>query len=89
MLAQGIDVELERIVEGLGLERMHWEDTTEAATAFFETVVARVADDGWMPLGLQLLMGDTAEEKFTNMLGNLRRGRLRVVAAVLRPGGAR
>jgi len=81
--------ELEALLDALGLEREHWEDTTDAAVTFFETVVARVADDGWMPLGLQLLMGETAQQKFDNMLVNLARGRLRVVTAVLRKGDPR
>jgi SAM-dependent methyltransferase len=70
------------ILEDLGLERVHWNDRTVESAAFFTTVLGRVRDEGWMPLGLHLLMGDTAATKFENVLRNLEGDRVRVVQAV-------
>jgi SAM-dependent methyltransferase len=77
------------LLGGLGAVCIRWEDRSEAATLFFERVVERLRARGWPPLGLHLLMGADATEKLSNMLRNLREGRIRVVQAVLRkPTGA-
>jgi ubiquinone/menaquinone biosynthesis C-methylase UbiE len=72
------------VLNAAGFVPAQWEDKTEPSTRFFEGVLQRVRDDGWMPLGLHLLMGDRAEEKFANMHRNLEEGRVTVVQAVLR-----
>jgi MPBQ/MSBQ methyltransferase len=76
--------ELPGLLDELGFDRVHWEDTTEKSIAFFHTALERVAREGAAPLGLHLLMGDDAQAKFANMLDNLERGSVRVVMAVLR-----
>lgn len=63
-----------------GFQRVRWEDRTEESLAFFEKALAAPAQ----PLGLHLLMGDDARTKFENVAHSLRRGRIRVLAAVLR-----
>jgi len=68
----------------LGFSVVRWEEKTEESAAFFRTVLERVRAQGWMPVGLHLLMGEDAETKFANVLGNLEKGRLRVVQAVWR-----
>lgn len=78
--------ELEPLLARSGLERLRWEDRTEASAAFFRGALARLAAEGPPPLGLHLLMGDTARTKLSNLLRNLEQGRLRVVQAVLRRG---
>lgn len=77
---------LSDLLESLGLSPVRWEDKTEAAEAFFGTLLPRVRAEGWMPVGLHLLMGEEALTKFTNMHQNVREGRVRVVQAVLRRG---
>jgi SAM-dependent methyltransferase len=79
--------EVRAMLAGLGLTATHWEDKTEASAAFFRQVVDRIDNEGWMPLGLHLLMGDTAAVRFRNVLHNLDDQRIRVVQAVLRHGG--
>ncbi len=51
---------------------------------FFRSLLERVGRKGWMPLGLHLLMGDNASQKFVNLLRNLEHDRVRVVQAVMR-----
>ena len=63
---------------------VRWEDKTEASVAFFQDVLGRVRTEGWMPVGLHLLMGDDAAARFSNVLRNLEEGRARVVQAVLK-----
>jgi hypothetical protein len=46
-------------------------------------VVKLVQTQGWMPLGLHILMGDDAVSKFANVLRNLEGDRVRVVQAVM------
>jgi len=70
-----------------GFSEIHWEDKTRESAAFLQTVLDRVRNEGWMPVGLHLLMGDRAEDKFANVLRNLEEDRARVVQAVLRLGG--
>lgn len=75
---------LQAVLAALGLVPERWEDTSGASAAFFRGVLKRLRKEGWMPLGLHLLMGDEAEEKFANMLRNLEEDRVRVVQAVMR-----
>ncbi len=80
-----IDVEdLVALLTDLGLEQVRWEDKTDASAAFFRAVMDRVRTEGWMPVGLHLLMGNDAATKFANVLRNLEAGRVRVVQAVMR-----
>ena len=79
--------DLKPVLRELRLEPVRWEDRTQESATFFREVLGRVKTDGWMPVGLHLLMGDTAAEKFTNVLVNLDEDRIRVVQAVMkRPG---
>jgi len=75
--------DLERELADVGLKPVVWEDKSDASAAFFRTVVSRIQSSGWMPLGLHLVMGDRAAEKFGNMLRNLEDGRIQVVQAVM------
>ncbi len=75
--------ELETLVARLGFARKRWEDKTEASIIFFKSVVKLVRSEGWAPVGLQLLMGDDAATKFTNVLRNLEESRVQVIQAVL------
>jgi len=76
--------DLRELLTDLGLTADRWEDKTSESVSFFESVLARVRTEGWMPLGLHLLMGENASEKFSNVLRNLAEGRVKVVQAVMR-----
>jgi SAM-dependent methyltransferase len=59
-----------------GLELVTETDRTEFAVQFFEDVFARLAESGPPPLGIHLMMGETAPEKFQNYVKNLKAGRI-------------
>ena len=44
----------------------------------------RVRNEGWMPVGLHLVMRDDAGTRIANVLRNLEEDRMRVVQAVMR-----
>lgn len=71
------------LLAAFGFEELHWRDVTAQAREFFHHVSAGPS----RPLGLALLMGDSAREKLGNVLANLEADRLRVVRAVLRRRG--
>jgi len=76
--------ELESLLADLGFEPLRWEDKTEASVAFLRATLEDRRGADRPPLGLHLLMGSDAGEKFTNVLRNLEEGRVRVVQAVVR-----
>lgn len=76
--------ELPALLDGLGFERIHWEDASAKGAAFLRGVLERVEREGWSSLGLHLLMGEDAQAKFRNVLAGLDEGRIAVVMAVLR-----
>ena len=75
--------DLQTLLGDLGFEQVRWEDKTDISVGFVHSVLERVQTQGWMPLGLNLLMGDDAAHKFANLLHNLEKGRLRVVQALM------
>lgn len=76
--------ELRDVLAGTGLGIVAFEDTTEASTEFFRGVVERIHTSGWMPLGIHVLMGETAQAKLENVLRNLEEGCIRGIQAVAR-----
>jgi SAM-dependent methyltransferase len=83
--------EAQKLLADLGFEPVRWEEKSEASIAFFRAAFRRLRTHGRPAVGLHLLMGDDATEKFGNMLRNLEEGRLRVMQAVMRrvsKGGA-
>jgi cyclopropane fatty-acyl-phospholipid synthase-like methyltransferase len=75
--------ELRELLTSLGFERVRWEDKSQASIEFFQTALKRLAAKGRPPVGLHLLMGDDAADKFNNVLQNLIEDRVRVVQAVM------
>ena len=75
--------DVEPLLAELGCTRVRWEDKTDASITFFHGVMELVRTEGWMPVGLHLLMGNDAETKFANVLLNLEEGRLQIVQAVM------
>ena len=76
--------ELQAVLSGSGFARVRWEDKTDASVTFFRSVLERLRTEGWMPVGLHLLMGNDAVVKFGNVLRNLEEDRVRVVQAVMK-----
>ena len=70
------------LLPAVGLTVRDWEDRTAAAAEWFAGVVERVQQSGPPPLGIHLLMGDTARAKFDNIRRNLEEGRIVVAQAV-------
>lgn len=75
--------EMLELLDGAGFEVFEVEDRTDFARDFFKQTLAAVSD-GSPPLGLNLLMGDTAPLKFKNMLENTEQGRIAVVQMLAR-----
>jgi cyclopropane fatty-acyl-phospholipid synthase-like methyltransferase len=74
--------EVREILQGVGFRVLDWEDTSARSLAWFGAAVERIKASGPPPLGLHLLMGDTALAKLENMGRNLREGRIVVAQAV-------
>ena len=70
------------LVEACGLAIREWHDRTAPSRAWFEATNDRLKAGGPPPLGLHLLMGPTAREKFGNMTRNLQERRIAVFQAV-------
>ena len=81
---EGLSVEsrASRLLESSGLRRQHWEDVSAKSLAWFRTLLERFAARGRPPLGLHLLMGADAPQKFDNLVRNLAEARIVVVQAV-------
>jgi ubiquinone/menaquinone biosynthesis C-methylase UbiE len=75
--------DLRSLLRGLDFVETTWEDKSEASRRFFDEVLLRVQTEGWVPVGLHLLMGENSAAKFANVRRNLEEGRLRVVQAVM------
>lgn len=76
--------EVRELLEAIGLRVVRWEDTTERSIAFFHERLPRLRGAEVPPLGLHVIMGEGALEKFENMLAILESGAVTTVQAVLR-----
>ena len=65
--------EMLKLLNAAGFEAHDVEDRTNFAVDFFQQSLAAIAD-GPPPLGIHLLMGASAPEKFKNTLNNIQRG---------------
>jgi ubiquinone/menaquinone biosynthesis C-methylase UbiE len=73
--------EVRQILEELGSVIHDWVDKSEPSLQWFVAAIEKVKVSGPPPLGLHLLMGDTAKTKFENNIRNLREGRFVVYQA--------
>lgn len=73
-----------RVVTDAGATVEAWEDVSDASLAWFRGVLERVEREGPPPLGIHLLMGESAPTKLQNVKRNLEEGRIRVIQAVFR-----
>jgi ubiquinone/menaquinone biosynthesis C-methylase UbiE len=71
------------VLEKIGLEIRNWEDKGAHSLAWFETAAEKLKSSGPPSLGTHLLMGETAKDKFVNVVRNLRDERIAVLQAVL------
>lgn len=71
-----------KILETLGFRILNWEDKSRQSLDWFVAVVEKLKLSGPTPLGLHLLMGNTAKAKFENNVRNLQEGRFVVFQAV-------
>ncbi|MFZ5791900.1 MAG: class I SAM-dependent methyltransferase [Pseudomonadota bacterium] len=63
-----------RLLEEVGFEVQQERGRREFAIEFFRKMRARAVQGGLPPLGLHILMGDTAPQKVANMIANLEAG---------------
>ena len=76
--------EYETAATQAGFELTASRDRSAFASAFFADVFARVARDGPAPLGIHLMMRDTAPRKLTNYVENLEAGRVAPTEMIFR-----
>lgn len=70
------------ILEEAGFRVLDWEDKSRQSLEWFVAAVEKLRRSGPPPLGLHLLMGETAKAKLENVIRNLREARFVVVQAV-------
>jgi SAM-dependent methyltransferase len=69
-------------IEQAGFEVEIWRDTTDVSLEWASNTAARIKENGPPPLGLHLLMGQTAPTKLANLIANMESGAIRVVQVV-------
>ena len=74
--------DLRTLLEEIGLEVVAWVNTTQIAHDWFLAGIEQRKEDGAPPLGIHLLMGDTAQAKIENVARNLNENRVTVFQAV-------
>ncbi len=74
--------EAREVLRSVGLRVIDWEDTSARSLDWFAAALQRIKTSGPPPLGIHLLMGETALAKLDNMARNLREGRIVVAQAV-------
>lgn len=70
------------ILGTLGFTIREWEDKSQLSLDWFVAAVDKLKRSGSPPLGLHLLMGNTAKAKFENQIRNLRDARIVVVQSI-------
>ncbi|MEE8394962.1 MAG: methyltransferase domain-containing protein, partial [bacterium] len=76
--------EWRRLLEGQGLEVIHWRDTTALGRDWFRGVVERNKKSGPSPLGFQVLLGPGFAQMAQNQLLNLEQDRVVLIETVCR-----
>jgi ubiquinone/menaquinone biosynthesis C-methylase UbiE len=78
--------EVRGILEELDFSIRDWEDKSQHSLDWFVEAIEKLKLSGPSPLGLHLLMGNTAKVKFENNIRNLREKRFVVFQAVAEKG---
>lgn len=71
------------LLESVGLLVVQWVDKSAHSQEWFEAMTERIKVSGPPPVGLHLLTGKTAAEKFSNALMNIKEKRIVVLQGVL------
>jgi ubiquinone/menaquinone biosynthesis C-methylase UbiE len=82
MSAMVTEAEARATIESMQLKVDQWIGKGQESVNFFERVLTRIEAKGLPPLGIHLLLGDNAEDKFRNYARNLSENRLSVVVGV-------
>lgn len=69
-------------IDAARLDSIEWVDKSGHSLQWFRAALQRMQETGPPPLGLHLLMGPTAADKFDNVLRNLEQGRISIVQGV-------
>jgi ubiquinone/menaquinone biosynthesis C-methylase UbiE len=75
--------ELRILLEQSGFRVLTWRDTTTISHEWFLAGLQRLQETGAPPLGLHLLLGETAPDKLANVARNLKEGRVTVHQGVI------
>jgi ubiquinone/menaquinone biosynthesis C-methylase UbiE len=78
MSALGTSEELKSAIQKTELKIQKWIDKSDVSLDFFKSVVEKFKESGPPPLGIHLLMGDTAKQKLRNYITNLTENRTAV-----------
>lgn len=79
--------ELRNVLQASGLRDTHWEDKTNVSSEFFIGVMKGLKH-GPPPVGIHLVMGESARVKLGNMARNLEEERVTILIAMLeKPAG--
>ncbi len=62
---------------------LFWEDVTAQSAEWLAKSLQRITGHGFPPVGIQLLMGDDALEKLTNLSKNISGNKLQIVRAIV------
>ncbi len=71
--------EIQSTLQEVGLRIAQWKGKNQESIEFFQKVSTKMEDKGLPPLGIHLLMGNNAREKFQNNVRNLIENRTTVV----------
>ena len=71
------------LIESFDFKINYWEDKTDLSTNWFSETVTKMKNRNPSPLGLHLVMGENADEKFHNMVRNLNEGNITVAQAIV------
>ena len=75
--------DLRALLEQSGFRVLTWRDTTDISRDWFLATVRRIQESGAPPLGLHLLLGETALDKMANVARSLSEDRLTVYQGML------
>lgn len=70
-------------IDQAGFEIATWRETSETSLQWSRDTAARIRENGPPPLGLHLLMDESAPTKLANLITNLESDAIRVIQAVV------
>ena len=77
--------ELQKILSSLNFSTIQWEEKTEISRDFFRKIVKSMKSNKiQLPFGMHLVMGESTNMKFYNLLSNIENDRICIIQAVIR-----